>query len=663
MTALFQNIGKRAKISYLVVFSLLCLSFSSLMAQEYGFIHITDGTGTNSVGTTWTNVGAGNANDFVESTSSTYWSYSNNVLTAANNPAVEGNYCIKYSLSFNAVATVWYMGISIDGADPVEPVFTRSISNDRKDTGNMSGILMVSITQGQTVEMVVKSSLAASDFTPVYAQLSVCPAAQNPENLYSGMHIHTTTTYTNLGIAFAKLTGFTSIPESNGWTFGTSDLIANEGSDGLYYMSYSVSFTGGGTPTAPGLFTFELVKNDVNGSTNIMTARSTNETDIGNVSAGGLVSITAGDIISLEGKASNSTYDPSIVKATISMFKMGDTAPNANGGMVITSDQTVTIGAQNTWTTVGDYTIHGANLWGLSSNIFTINSTNAYGYYYLEFSTSLSTTNTVGDVVELGVFVGNSLNSHLTVKRRLSSNTDVGAVCGIGLFKVDGPDSTITLKINNTTSSNDLTIKKSMVGFSQIRYVSSDTPLPITLSDFTAKQTGSGVKLDWQTASETNNAKFLIYRDGEVIASIDGGGTTSEPNYYTIIDNYIVPGKTYTYVLADVSFSNEEVKHVEKVVTITINEGRVIKDYNIGYAYPNPFNPSTVIPVNLSTEARVIVNVFDLAGNRVLNMYEGTIDEGSHELHIDGRNLSTGIYLVHFNIEGISTIRKISLMK
>jgi len=428
-------------------------------------------------------------------------------------------------------------------------------------------------------------------------------------------------------------------------------------------MSYSVSFTGGGNETSPGLFTFELVKNGVNGSTNIMSSRSTSSLDIGNISAGGLVSISEGDVISLEGKASNATFDPSIEKATLSLFKLGDTSPNAVGGMKITSDQSVSIAAQDTWTTVGDYTLNSANLWELSSNVFSLNSTNAYGYYYLEFSTSLSTANTGGDDVELGVFVGSSINPNLTVKRRLSSNTDVGAVCGVGLLVVDGPDSTITLKIKNTTSSNDFTIKKSLVGFSQIRYVFSDTPLPITLSDFTAKQTGSGVKLDWRTASETDNAKFLIYRDGEVIATIDGGGTTSEPNYYTITDNYVVPGKTYTYVLADVSFSNEEVKHVEKAVTITINEGSVVKDYNIGNAYPNPFNPSTVIPVTLTTEARVIANVFDLAGNRVLNMYEGSMNKGSHELHIDGRNLSTGIYLVHFNIEGISTIRKISLMK
>ena len=221
---------------------------------------------------------------------------------------------------------------------------------------------------------------------------------------------------------------------------------------------------------------------------------------------------------------------------------MGDTTPNANGGMVITSDQTVTIAAQNTWTTIGNYTLNGANLWGLNSNVFTLTSTNAYGYYYLEYSTSLSTANVGGDDVELGVFVGNSLNSHLSVKRRLSSNTDVGAICGIGLLKVDGPDSTITLKISNTTSSNNITIKKSMVGFSQIRYVYSDVPLPITLSDFSAAQDKSVVKINWETASEIDNAQFLIYRDGELVASVEAAGTSTDMRFLSLDRSLCNPG-------------------------------------------------------------------------------------------------------------------------
>ena len=218
-----NRIFKRSRLAHLGLSLLLLVFIAPLTAQEYAFIYIDGNSGTNSVGTSWTNVGAGDVTDFTESTSSTNWSYSGNVLTAANNAGVEGNYCIKYSLSFNADIADWSVGVSIDGAAPAEPVFVRSISNDRKDAGNVSGIFMTSISQGQTIALVVKSSVAAKDFTPLYSQLSLCPAAHNSENYYAGMHIYATTTYTNLQTSFSKMTGFSAVSEINGWTFGTSD--------------------------------------------------------------------------------------------------------------------------------------------------------------------------------------------------------------------------------------------------------------------------------------------------------------------------------------------------------------------------------------------------------------------------------------------------------
>jgi len=669
MAAFSLNNVKRTHLGLLFLF---CLMFSSLVAQEYAFIHITDGSGTNSVGTSWTNVGAGSANDFVESTSSTYWSYSGNVLTAGNNAEVEGNYCIKYSLSFGAAVADWSLGVSINGAAPEEPIFVRSISNSRKDAGNISGIFMAQISQGDYVQLMIKSSSASAiDFTPVYAQLTICPAAQNSENYYGGMHINSTTTYTNLGTAFAKLTGYSVVPEINGWTFGTSDLTADAGSGGIYYMSYSVSFIGDGNPTSPGLFTFELVKNGVNGSTNIMTSRSTSSSDIGNVSAGGLVSISDGDVISLEGKASNSNYDLSIEKSTVSFFKLGDTSPNACGGMIITGDQSVEISAQDTWTTIGDYTLNDAYLWELSSNVFSINSTNAYGYYYMEHSTSLTTADAAGDDIELGVFIGNTLQPELTASRRLSSNTDVGCACSVGLLQVDGPASayTITMKVRNTTSSNNLTIKKSMLGFSQIRYVYSDTPLPISLNSFDIKQHGQAVKLSWQTASEIENLGYKIYRKEnngifEEISSyayndaLRGQGTTTEMHNYEFIDTSVEPGKEYTYLLADISYQLEENQHHDYVRKVYIPVG-----IEVGDAYPNPFNPQSIIPFNLDIEKNVKIDLHDASGRRIKTLTNETYTAGTHKILIQEPLLCSGLYFVRIVSGNKVMTRKIILMR
>ncbi|MBN2687133.1 MAG: family 10 glycosylhydrolase, partial [Deltaproteobacteria bacterium] len=70
----------------------------------------------------------------------------------------------------------------------------------------------------------------------------------------------------------------------------------------------------------------------------------------------------------------------------------------------------------------------------------------------------------------------------------------------------------------------------------------SDVPLPISLASFAARPVNGVVELAWETASETNNARFVIYRNGAAIGSDEGAGTTTEPQSYTFVDDAVVPG-------------------------------------------------------------------------------------------------------------------------
>ncbi|MDD5486852.1 MAG: T9SS type A sorting domain-containing protein [Dehalococcoidales bacterium] len=188
-----------------------------------------------------------------------------------------------------------------------------------------------------------------------------------------------------------------------------------------------------------------------------------------------------------------------------------------------------------------------------------------------------------------------------------------------------------------------------------------DTPLPITLASFSAAALNGCVSVTWVTESESENAHFLLYRDGEVIAQIAGAGTSSEPHSYAYTDRYVVPGRTYTYQLADVSFDGEEVKHNELEVKV---EGEYVdRDYSIGAAYPNPFNPLTVVPLNLAKDAVVTATLYDLAGRPLTELHNGSLSAGSHAITINGTNLSTGIYFVHVRVNDATHVQKIALMK
>lgn len=190
-----------------------------------------------------------------------------------------------------------------------------------------------------------------------------------------------------------------------------------------------------------------------------------------------------------------------------------------------------------------------------------------------------------------------------------------------------------------------------------------DYPLPIALASFTATAVNGTVELAWETATETNNARFVIYRNNEAIGSVEGAGTTSEPHNYIFVDETVVPGVTYTYVLADVDYANTETKYTDDAVTVTVANNIVEADFVVGDAYPNPFNPSAVLPVELNRNAMLKASLYDLNGREVQSLANGNYSAGSYDLRINGANLTTGLYLVRVLVDNTLDIQKIALIK
>jgi len=73
---------------------------------------------------------------------------------------------------------------------------------------------------------------------------------------------------------------------------------------------------------------------------------------------------------------------------------------------------------------------------------------------------------------------------------------------------------------------------------------------------------------------------------------------------------------------------------------------------NLGAAFPNPFNPQTVIPLRLTAEARVSLALFDARGRHVVTLRDEVLPAGRHEVHWDGRDaggraVASGTYFAH----------------
>jgi hypothetical protein len=75
---------------------------------------------------------------------------------------------------------------------------------------------------------------------------------------------------------------------------------------------------------------------------------------------------------------------------------------------------------------------------------------------------------------------------------------------------------------------------------------------------------------------------------------------------------------------------------------------------NLGQNFPNPFNPSTTIPYELSTTAHVTLKLFDLLGRDVMTLVDETKHQGRYSAVVDLGNLPSGVYFYRLQARLVS---------
>ena len=144
--------------------------------------------------------------------------------------------------------------------------------------------------------------------------------------------------------------------------------------------------------------------------------------------------------------------------------------------------------------------------------------------------------------------------------------------------------------------------------------------LPVELSSFASTAQGRTVVLNWSTKTEKNSNRFDVERslvtDGNwsTVGSVKASVLSNSAKNYTYTDTKLQSGK-YQYRLKmvdnDGSFSYSSVEAAEVAVP---------KDFAVSQNYPNPFNPSTKIDYQVPVDAKVILEVYNIAGQKVVEL-------------------------------------------
>ncbi len=91
-------------------------------------------------------------------------------------------------------------------------------------------------------------------------------------------------------------------------------------------------------------------------------------------------------------------------------------------------------------------------------------------------------------------------------------------------------------------------------------------------------------------------------------------------------------------------------------------------DFVLGPNFPNPFNGATAIRFTLPTATAVDLGVYNLAGQRLVTLFNGMRGAGAYVVHWDGRDerghaLATGMYLYRLHSSGQTQARKLLLLR
>jgi len=172
----------------------------------------------------------------------------------------------------------------------------------------------------------------------------------------------------------------------------------------------------------------------------------------------------------------------------------------------------------------------------------------------------------------------------------------------------------------------------------------------------------------YKSGNEDFNQANKINRT--IIPSIENGNVSNE---YVFEDKTPVEhGKTYHYWLENVEFDGSTQLFGPTRITIPEeNENVPVTPDFVGLAqnYPNPFNPNTTIKFCLDMDDKVVLNIYNLKGEKVKTLYNGFVEK-DNEIGVSwngknskGEEVSSGIYFYKLISSNSVYVRKMLLLK
>lgn len=101
----------------------------------------------------------------------------------------------------------------------------------------------------------------------------------------------------------------------------------------------------------------------------------------------------------------------------------------------------------------------------------------------------------------------------------------------------------------------------------------------------------------------------------------------------------------------------------EAAVSVDEGERTVPMEFHLAQNFPNPFNPSTTIQFAVPEAADVLLEVYNILGQKVATVFEGHTSAGQYSVIFDARDLPSGVYVYTLRSGRFQQSRQMMLIK
>ncbi|MBN2103269.1 T9SS type A sorting domain-containing protein, partial [bacterium] len=195
----------------------------------------------------------------------------------------------------------------------------------------------------------------------------------------------------------------------------------------------------------------------------------------------------------------------------------------------------------------------------------------------------------------------------------------------------------------------------------------------VGIADFTyTPQDSVGEKKDTTVTEDENLTLFITvggsanqyqwFKDGVEIT--DSDSSVYEIESIALSDSGSYSCQITNTIAAELTLYARPIHvHVTPIVGVARPKDAIPEKFSLHQNYPNPFNPVTTIRFDVKKPCRVTLNVYNLLGQKLIDLTDKTYFPGQYEVMFNAAGFPSGLYFYKIHMGDFQAVHKMLLLE